>query len=54
MLKTIDKITVCFKLRFDLIYFLDCLFSVSCTDAIVKDNLSSSVGFSDFIGALAQ
>ena len=52
MLKTIDKITVCFKVRFDLIYFLDCLFS--CTDAIVKDNLSSSVGFSDFIGALAQ
>lgn len=54
MLKIIDKITVCFKVRFDLICFLNCHFSVSCTDAIVNDNLSSSVGISDFIGPLAQ
>lgn len=54
MLKIIDKITVCFKVRFDSIYFLNCLFSVRCTDAIVNDNLSSSVGLSDFIGPLAQ
>lgn len=52
--KIIDKITVCFKVRFDLICFLNCHFSVSCTDAIVNDNLSSSVGISDFIGPLAQ